>query len=347
MRHFRSMSVLIVICFLLALCAFIPSGLHKITFFKPDGWPKPVYNFAKNPLTEEGFQLGRKLFYDPILSRDSTISCSSCHLQATGFTHVDHALSHGIDERFGTRNSPALMNLAWSKTFMWDGGVNHLEVQAVAPITNILEMDETMAHVVEKLNASSNYKKLFSMAFGDSIITGQKLLLAIAQFAVQLTSYQSKYDRFMRHEAGGELSEQEKNGLALFRKNCASCHKEPLFTTGNFENNGLSQDYFLKDIGRMKITGKAADSLKFKVPTLRNIQFTQPYMHDGRFKKLADVLNHYTSGIKQSPTLSKQLNEPIQLTPNEKIDIIAFLYTLTDKEFLFDPRFSFPREGMK
>lgn len=332
---------------LIAVCAFSPNDLHKIAFIKPEGWPKPVYNFTKNPLTEEGFQLGRKLFYDPVLSRDSTISCSSCHLQATGFTHVDHALSHGIDERFGTRNSPALMNLAWSKSFMWDGGVNHLEVQAVAPITNILEMDETMAHVVEKLNASPRYKKLFSSAFGDSVITGQKLLLAIAQFAVQLTSYQSRYDRYMRHEAGGVLSEQEKNGLSLFRKNCASCHKEPLFTTGNFENNGLPQDYFLKDIGRMKITGNRSDSLKFKVPTLRNIQFTQPYMHDGRFKKLADVLNHYTSGIKQSPTLSKQLKEPMILTSNEKVDLIAFLYTLTDKEFLFDPRFSFPKDDLK
>jgi cytochrome c peroxidase len=158
-----------------------------------------------------------------------------------------------------------------------------------------------------------------------------------------LNSYNSKYDKYMRHEPGGAFSDQELNGLALFRKHCAGCHTEPLFTNGAFANNGLPTDTALLDFGRMRITGNPADSLLFKVPTLRNIQFTYPYMHDGRFKKLSEVLKHYTEGIQQSPTLDKRLQTPVVLSPNEKIDVVAFLLTLTDREFLFDQRFGFPR----
>ncbi len=314
------------------------------TFVTPKGWPQPNYDFKKNPITTAGFQLGRHLFYDPILSRDSTISCSSCHLQATGFTHVDHKLSHGIDGRIGTRNSPALMNLAWSRSFMWDGGVNHLDMQPLSPISSPEEMDETMVNVVQKLNASARYREMYQLAFGDNVVTGQHTLQALAQFALMLNSYNSKYDKYIRKEAGGEFTEQEVNGLALFRKNCASCHSEPLFTNQQFANNGLPVDTVLMDFGRIKITQKPVDSLKFKIPTLRNIQFTFPYMHDGRFKKLYEVVNHYTDGIQASKTLDTKLKKPIVLSPNEKTDLVAFLLTLTDREFLFDPRFSFPRD---
>jgi len=344
MRNKKLFTVLFSVIMLLFVFSFIPNKTTKIKFIIPEGWPKPVYSMSKIPLTEEGFQLGRRLFYDPILSRDSTISCSSCHLQATGFTHVDHTLSHGIGGQFGTRNSLALMNLAWNKSFMWDGGVNHLEVQAISPITNKVEMDESLEHVVLKLNASEKYKRLFNSTFGDTIITGQNFLLAITEFIIQLNSYNSRYDRYMRKEQGATFNEQELNGLKLFRANCNTCHTEPLFTNHSFENNGLAADYLLKDVGRMRITQKAVDSLKFKVSTLRNIQFTPPYMHDGRFKKLSDVINHYTDGIHQSKTLSKKLMKPIVLSANDKIDLVAFLLTLTDKEFLFDPRFTFPRE---
>jgi len=317
---------------------------NKITFKIPKGWEKPTYNFKKNPLTEEGFELGRKLFYDPILSADSTISCASCHLQTTGFTHIDHELSHGIYGKIGTRNSPVLINLAWKKTFMLDGGVNHLEVQPLFPITSEVEMGETIQNVVKKLNRSPKYRALFRKAFGDSAVTGQKMLLALSQFLVQLTSYNAKYDKFIRKEKGGEFTNQELNGLRLFRKYCVSCHKEPLFTSENFENNGLSLDTSLMDFGRMKITQKAEDSLKFAVPTLRNIQFSKPYMHDGRFKKLLEVMNHYTNGVHKSKTLAKELQQPIILSQEEKIDLIAFLFTLSDKDFLFDKRFSFPMD---
>jgi cytochrome c peroxidase len=159
-----------------------------------------------------------------------------------------------------------------------------------------------------------------------------------------LNSYNSKYDKYIRKEVGGEFTEQEKNGLNIFRNNCASCHKEPLFNSNNFKNNGLAVDATLNDYGRMMITKNANDSLKFKVPTLRNIQFTQPYMHDGRFETIQEVITHYTSGIQHSKTLAKELETPIALTHKEKVDLLVFLRTLTDKEFLFNKRFSYPKD---
>ena len=309
----------------------------------PNNWPKPQYDFTKNPLTEEGFQLGRNLFYDPILSRDNTISCASCHLQQTGFTHVDHDLSHGIDGKIGTRNSMTLMNLAWSKTFMWDGGVNHLDVQPIHPITSDVEMDETMENVVAKLQQTEKYQKLYKAAFGTDKITGQHTLQALSQFVLLLTTSNSKYDKVVRKEE--KFTEMEQNGYDLFKINCASCHKEPLFTSDTFENNGLAVDITLNDIGRMRITQNENDKYKFKVPTLRNVQFTFPYMHDGRFTTLIEVIKHYNSDIEQSATLSKRLKKPMQLSDNERTELVAFLKTLTDKEFLFNPKFSFPREN--
>ncbi len=310
-------------------------------FYIPKNWPAPQYNFSKNPLSEAKIELGRKLFYDPILSRNGSISCASCHSQYTAFTHVDHALSHGIDDRVGTRNSPALMNLAWHKTFMWDGAINQLDMQALAPISHPDEMGESIANVVVKLQHSTVYPKLFFGAFNDSIITGEYTLKAISQFLLTLVSANSKYDSVMRKLS--YFTVQQNSGYRLFQKNCSSCHIEPLFTNLQFENNGLPVDTTLNDFGRMKVTLNKNDSLKFKVPSLRNIEFSYPYMHDGRFKRLSDVLNYYTSGVQYSNTLSPQLKNKIKLTSNEKVDIIAFLLTLTDKEFLFNTNFSFPR----
>lgn len=307
----------------------------------PKNWPKPVYDFSKNPLSKNKIELGRALFYDPLLSRNNTISCASCHSQYTAFTHVDHALSHGIEDKIGTRNSPVLMNLAWQKLFMWDGAVNHLDMQALAPISNPLEMDETISHVAKKLQATKLYPTLFLKAYGDSIITGAHILKAMSQFMLTLISSNSKYDSVMRKQAA--FTPQQKSGYKLFRKNCASCHTEPLFTNHKFMNNGLALDSSLNDFGRYAITKNPTDSLKFKVPTLRNVEFSYPYMHDGRFKKLSEVMNHYTKGIIKNKTLAKELETPILLTSNEKVDIIAFLLTLTDKSFLFNPAYSYPK----
>jgi cytochrome c peroxidase len=322
--------------------AFAIKKTTPISFETPKYWPKPHYDFSKNPLTEEGFQLGRNLFYDPILSKDSTISCSSCHFQATGFTHVDHSLSHGIDGKIGTRNSMTLMNLAWNKSFMWDGGVTHLDMQPLNPITSPVEMNENLEQVVQKLQKNKKYQQLFENAYGDSKVTGQRILKALSQFELMLVSSNSKYDKVMRLE--DTFTAQEEKGYQLFKTNCASCHNEPLFTSEKFESNGLEIDSTLHDIGRMRITNKAEDYLRFKVPTLRNIQFTFPYMHDGRFKTLTEVLKHYNS-IKNSKNLPKQLSKPMNLSDDDRVDLVAFLKTLTDTEFLFNKRFSYPREN--
>ena len=307
----------------------------------PENFPKPVYDFSNNPLTENKILLGRTLFYEPMLSKSNTISCESCHSQFSAFSHIDHALSHGIHDSIGKRNSPALMNLAWQKSFMWDGAANNLDMQALAPISHPAEMGSSINEVIAKLNASVKYRKLFYNAFGDSSVTGEKTLISISQFMLTLVSANSKYDQIMRKEMS--FTEQEERGYLLFKKNCSSCHTEPLFTNGNFENNGLPMDSLLMDIGRMKVTKQSDDSLKFKVPSLRNIEYSYPYMHDGRFKKLSDVLNHYTKGIHQSKTLAPQLKNNIVLTSNEKVDIINFLLTLSDKEFVFNPQFQYPK----
>lgn len=325
----------------LVLVGFITKTTTPKYIDIPKNWPKLVYDFKNNPLTEEGFLLGRQLFYDPILSKDNTISCASCHLQATGFTHVDHDLSHGIEGKIGTRNSLTLQNLAWSKTFMWDGGVNHLDVQALAPITSEVEMNETLENVIIKLQHSEKYQELFYRAFGTKKITGQLTLKAISQFVVSLTTSNSKYDKVIRKEE--KFSKMEQKGYDIFKQYCTSCHKEPLLTINGFKNNGLPIDKDLKDIGRMKITQNSRDSLLFKVPTLRNIEFTFPYMHDGRFKTLNEVVKHYNSGVLKSSTLSKELLIPMNLSDNQRTELVTFLKTLSDKDFLFNPKYSYPK----
>lgn len=335
------MKTTIILCFALGIFAVAFRSADGERFETPTHWQKPVYDFRKNPLTSNTIALGRALFYDPILSRNNTISCASCHSQYSAFTHGDHALSHGIDDRIGTRNAPALMNLAWQRSFMRDGAINHLDMQALAPISNPAEMDENIAHVVAKLQATKAYPKLFYKAFGDSVISGEHTLKAIAQFMLTFVSSNAKYDSVMRKQA--VFSTQERKGYSLFQKHCSTCHTEPLFTNHQFMNNGLPMDTTLRDVGRFSVTMNANDSLKFAVPTLRNIEFSYPYMHDGRFKRLSDVLHHYTAGMIQSSTLAKELKKPIVLSSNEKVDIIAFLLTLTDRAFLFNPAFSFPQ----
>ena len=330
----------IIILFCLTLCAF--QIANELLFQVPPHWPKPTYDFSRNPLTSQKVELGRELFYDPILSKNNMISCASCHSPFTAFTHVDHDLSHGIDDRIGTRNSPALMNLAWHKSFMWDGAINHLDMQALAPISHPDEMGEKIESVVLKLQQSRKYTSLFYKAFGDSVITGEHTLKSISQFMLTLVSSNSKYDSVMRKHT--QFTTQEKNGYILFKKNCVSCHTEPLFTNLQFENNGLPVDTTLNDYGRMKVTKNKNDSLKFKVPTLRNIEFSFPYMHDGRFKSIYAVLNHYTKDVKLSQTLSVHLKKPIVLSSNEKVDLTSFLLCLTDKSFLFNKNYGYPKK---
>ncbi len=308
----------------------------------PNGWPQPVYQFQNNPLTADGFKLGRELFYEEMLSRDNTISCGSCHQQFVAFAHADHNLSHGIDGLFGIRNSPGLFNLNWHPNFMWDGGVNHIEVQPLAPITNPVEMDESMTNVISKLSASNKYKTLFRTAYGSEEVNTERIFKSLAQFMGMLYSYQSKYDSHVNGLSGGEFSTEQSNGYNLFKAKCSQCHTEPLFTDFSFRNNGLSVNPILNDSGRAHITSDPNDRYKFKVPSLRNILLTAPYMHDGRFTTLKQVLDHYHTGVQTSPTLDPLLVSGISLTEPEKQDIINFLSTLSDYSFLYDPRFKDP-----
>jgi cytochrome c peroxidase len=329
---------LIIIVSAMVIFGFTSLKVFELKF--PSYFPKPVYDLKTNPLSPERIELGKALFYDPILSKDNTVSCASCHNSYQAFAHTDHQLSHGINDLIGTRNAPALFNLAWNDKFMWDGAVNHLDVQALAPIDHPKEMNEKIENVVRKLQATRLYPKLFFKAFKDSLITGEHVLKAISQFQLTLISAGSKYDRVKQNKT--KFTEQEQKGYQLFLANCNSCHTEPLFSNYKFANNGLSLDTTLKDFGRYTITKISTDSLKFKIPSLRNLSYTNPYMHDGRFNKLNQVLNHYLN-IKDSKVLSPELKKTIQLNSDQKTDLIAFLLTLNDSAFVFNPLHQYPK----
>lgn len=321
---------------LLAMAMSQPCG-DLVRLLYPDYFPSPVYPFSDNPLRTPGVLLGRTLFYDPLLSLDNTISCASCHAPYNAFAHTDHALSHGIGDSVGLRNAPALINLAWQPAFMWDGAIHHLDMQALAPIESPTEMGEDIGQVVQKLAATPYYPALFQDAFGDTAITGERLLKALAQFQLTLVSANSAYDRM--RQGTYTFTHQENRGYTLVKQHCASCHPEPLFSHYGYSSNGLPMDTLLQDAGRYRMTGISSDSLLFKVPTLRNLKYSYPYMHDGRFKNLRQVLDHYSSGVQPSAALKKNL----PLTPEEKADILAFLRTLNDSSFVFNPDFQFPK----
>lgn len=296
----------------------------------PGYFPEPVYGFENNEVDRPRFALGKKLFFDKNLSLDGTISCASCHAQLHGFADHNVPLSAGVDGALGKRNSPSIANMIWSPSFMWDGGVNHIEVFSVAPITNPLEMNETMANVVSKLNANSTYKLLFKEAYGIETITDQAVLRALTVYMSMIISCNSKYDKVRQGKAA--FTKTEYSGYTIFQSKCASCHQEPLFTNYAFINNGL--DSVFTDLGREQITQNESDRGKFKVPSLRNVTLTYPYMHDGRFWSLDQVLDHYTNGIKPSPTLHPDLTDGIPLSEQEKEAIKAFLETLKDDDLL-------------
>jgi len=309
-------------------------------FETPTHFPLPHYTFGNNKLSKDGFELGRKLFFDPILSRDNSISCGTCHAQVHAFSDHGAATSTGIDNQLGSRNTPGLFNLAWQTSFMWDGGVNHIEVFSIAPITNPIEMDETLLNVLDKLRNHPSYPALFNKAFGTNEINDQRLLYALTQYMAMLISANSKYDKV---KLGKEVFDaDEQRGYEIFKQNCATCHTEPLFTDFSFRNNGLAPNNSISELGRMEITQDEQDFYKFKVPTLRNLSFTYPFMHDGRFQTLDQVLEHYVSGIQSSNTLDPQLSNGIVLTADEKADLKRFLYTLNDAEFTFDAKISEP-----
>lgn len=300
----------------------------------PPHFPAPRYDFSQNPTTDAGFALGRKLFYDPILSVDSSISCGSCHQQSLAFAD-GVAFSRGFQQRLGARNSPALQNLAWYTSFNYDGGINHLDLQPIAPLTDPREHADDLLNIFEKLRQHPDYPSMFEAAFGSRTIQDRSLLLAMSQFTSRLITANSKYDQVQLQQAS--YNEQERLGYSLFKTHCASCHQEPLFTNFSFKRNGhLSST---RDEGRALVTGDAADEGRFRVPSLRNVALTAPYMHDGSLETLAAVLAHYEQA---SATAESPLGAGMPLSAADKTNLIAFLHTLTDWSFVTDPRFAAP-----
>lgn len=311
----------------------------------PSNFPSPVYDLESNPVTKEGFELGKKIFYDARLSRNNTISCGFCHQQPAAFTHHGHDVSHGIDDKLGRRNSLPIQNLLFYKTFFWDGGVHNLDLVPLNAIGNKVEMDEEVDNIIVKLDADGEYKTKFKAAFGAEEITSTKFLQALSQFLATMVSSNSKYDLYVRHEGEITLTESELQGLELFKQNCSGCHATDLFTDQSYRNNGFSSlSDFDRDKGRQEITLNPDDLGKFKVPSLRNVEYSAPYMHNGKLQTLEDVMNFYTSGVHDTPTLDPLLkrngNLGFSLTADEKKEIIAFLQTLTDEQYLSDKTFS-------
>jgi cytochrome c peroxidase len=319
--------------------------LTPFPFILPKGFPAPVYTFNNNPRTKEGFALGRKLFYEGKLSKDGNFPCSSCHQQFAAFATYEHRLSHGFNNKFSFRNAPGLFNLAWEKEMHWDGGINQIEVQPLAPLLDPHEMAEDLNQIIGKLKKDKTYPALFNQAFGSPGINSQRILKALAQFTASLVSADAKYDKVRRGET--QFNQYEKTGYQIFHQKCARCHQEPLFTDLSYRNTGMEPDSTLNDIGRMRITGRREDSLKFRVPSLRNLFLTFPYGHDGRFVTISDVLEHYNSGIVQSRTLDSSLRTGIAITENDRFYLISFLGTLTDSSFIKNPLYSDPSAGVR
>lgn len=332
----------------------IPTGVYELSY--PVYFGNRITIPKNNPLTKQGVYLGRMLFYEPMLSSTNTISCATCHQQKLAFTD-GKAFSEGVDGTFTNRNSMSLTNLLWVRSFFWDGRVRSLEDQAKIPISDPHEMNESLENISKKLQETKLYPSLFKSVFGTKEISGDRIVKAISQFERTLISANSPYDKYLRGEY--KPTEQELNGLQLFMTNpqpvkgirganCGFCHGTPKMYMEVFHNNGL--DTIPIDLGRENITGLLNDKGRFRVATLRNIAITAPYMHDGRFKTLKEVLDHYNEHIKASPFLSQFLQyksndlggKRLRLTEQEKKDIISFLKLLTDSTFITDSRFSNP-----
>lgn len=309
-----------------------------------------------NKLTVQGVKLGRMLFYEKRLSKDGSMSCASCHRQEHAFTDTSK-FSEGVRGELGGRQAMAVFNMAWNgNEFFWDGRSHLLRDQSLKPIEDSLEMDEKLENVIVKLKNDKLYTDQFTRAFGTDEINEQKMALALEQFMNSIVSVDSKYDRFLNGTA--VLDSNEERGRMLFISeynpsfpnsgaDCQHCHSGRNFENDKYLNNGLDSDANMQDDGRMKVTQNASDKGKFKVTSLRNVEVTYPYMHDGRFKTLEEVVDHYNTGMVNSSTIDPALIYPLnngglQLTAEDKRDLVAFLKTLTDEVLLTDPQYSDP-----
>ncbi|RZK67960.1 MAG: c-type cytochrome [Pedobacter sp.] len=324
---------------------------RKLDLKAPSNFPI-VVDDVDNPLTIEGVELGRLLFYDNRLSGSNRLSCASCHRQEIAFSDGVALSQIGESARTLTRHAPALINLAWANNgLFWDGGSTNLESQAFAPLASEDEMHQNLDQLKVELKAIPEYVKKFKLAFNGEI-TPALVVKALAQFQRTLISANAKYDQYIRKENATTLNQQELRGLILVDSKCQGCHSGALFTDNNYHNNGIDEDFSNTALdglyqGRYRISYNPSDLGKYKTPTLRNIALTAPYMHDGRFNTLSEVMDHYQHGIKVSTTtdillFQKNGSVGIALTDEDKKDIIAFLHTLTDDQFIHNNNFSKP-----
>jgi cytochrome c peroxidase len=312
---------------------------NAVNFVVPAGWPKPEYDFTQNPLTAEGIELGRHLFYEEMLSKTHHISCASCHEQVSGFTHEDHSFAHGHGGDT-YRNPPGIYNMAWYKEFLQDGSKKKLEDVYIDHINSPIDMGESVENVITKLKMDAKYRSMFRAAFSDPEINADRMTKALSQFVLTIVSSNSKYDKVKRGEATFTLAEGL--GYDIFKTKCGTCHKEPLFTDMSYRNIGLTVDPDRNDFGRMRVTGNSTDSLKFRVLSLRNSQLTRPFAHDGRFFSYTNMYMHYNSGVVNGPTTDPLLTAGIPLSNFEQGQLTAFLNTLTDSVMINNPRFQKP-----
>lgn len=312
----------------------------------PAGFPNmPIP--ADNPLTVEGVELGRHLFYEKRLSGNNTLACAGCHAPSLAFSD-NRKFSKGIDGVEGDRHSMVLQNLAWSPTLLWDGRANSIEEQVFEPVTNPIEMHETWKNAVSKLTQDAKYQNMFYKAFGTTRIDSTLVSKAIAQFLRTLVSGNSKFDKWLRGEV--TLTSSELEGFNLFNAldgaDCFHCHAvNAHFSDFSFHNNGLDENP--SDIGRAKVTNNSTDIGKFKVPSLRNLEFSAPYMHDGRFATLDEVIDFYSEGVHHnspniSPLMEFSFQGGVALNATEKAALKAFLLTLSDPDFINNPKFQDP-----
>ncbi|WP_298781827.1 cytochrome c peroxidase [uncultured Polaribacter sp.] len=307
-----------------------------------------------NAITDDGATLGRVLFYDTNLSANNTVSCASCHIQANGFSDPNQ-FSIGFDGELTDRNSMGLANARFYENgrFFWDERAETLEEQTLIPVQDLVEMGLTLSELETKLAQEDYYAALFTNAFGDENITSERVALAISQFIRSMVSYQSKFDEGLSQvndidDDFPNFTASENNGKDLFMSNrtrCFDCHATNVFVGDNARNNGL--DATITDLGVGGITGNNNDLGEFKVPSLRNIALTAPYMHDGRFETLEEVIEHYNSGVQNNQNLDNRLTQGnnvrrLNLSNAEKQSLIDFLNTLTDEEFINDEKYANP-----
>lgn len=346
----------------LALLSFIVLLFAAFVYqFKPTPYPFPfLRNFppmpqsSSNPVTVEGAALGRYLFYDTILSSNHTVSCATCHMQQYAFSDAGHQFSKGINGMLQQRNTPPLFNLAWYDALFWDGRAESAEAQVFHPVRTTSEMNLDWSTAAKRIGESHFYKEKFSMAFPGSVIDSVTISKAIAQFLRTIISYRSKFDRAIAGKA--VFTEDEYRGFILANEmtlgGCLHCHtvdENALGTTGGFSNNGLDkarQNADFKDAGQGGVTGNKNDYGKFKIPSLRNVALTAPYMHDGRFATLEEVVDFYSTGVNQSLNIDSKMEKAhvggVHFSPEQKKQLIAFLHTLTDSALVTDPEFSNP-----